>query len=82
MHQIKAGVESRGGVFDMLYPYRCPDAEHRHLSHYPQGTARCPVCGSEVAAFDVETAWVISPHRDGDEPCPGEAAKTPNGYAA
>lgn len=70
---IRVTVQARGGRYDQLHPYLCPDAEHWHLSHYLQGTAVCPLCGENVPAFDVGTGWVVSPHgdRDGDTACLG-----------
>lgn len=65
---IRVAVQARGERYDQLHPYLCPDAEHWHLSHYPQGTAVCPWCGEDVAAFDVGSGWVVAPHggSDGD----------------
>lgn len=70
---IKAAVEARGGVYDTLHPYACPDGPtqghpaHWHLSHFHQGTATCPVCSLIVRAWRADN-WVISGHYG----CPGE----------
>jgi hypothetical protein len=74
---IKAFVESRGLVYDTLYPYPCPDDfAHWHLSHYQQGYATCPACNtSRVQAWKGgPDYWVIGAHAAPltGQPCPGE----------
>lgn len=64
-HAIRIRVETAGGVFDTLYPYRCPDApKHWHLSHLRQSRQPCPVCGVRVAAWKPQGSghWVLNQH--------------------
>lgn len=68
---IRARVEAAGRVYTTLYPYACPDGDHWHLSHYPQGTATCPVCGREAPAWNGGKVWVISAHDHDSTTCAG-----------
>lgn len=61
-NQIRLTVELRGGSYDTLYPYRCPDAKHWHLSHYRQGYADCTRCESRKPAWDGGMWWVMAEH--------------------
>lgn len=69
--RIRAGVEARGQRFVTLYPYRCPDGDHWHLSKSPQDTRDCPTCGqSRPSWLDPRRGeWVVYAHGD----CPTQA---------
>lgn len=62
MRDIRAAVWARGVRYDTLYPYRCPNGSHWHLSHYRQGYAMCPVCGQRQQAWFGGKVWVIAAH--------------------
>lgn len=79
---IRAKVESAGGDYTQLHPYLCPDADHWHLSHYPQGTATCPDCGGRAPAWNGGQRWVISAHTVDGVACVGEGARAERGEAA
>lgn len=66
-------VTARGDVYNKLHPFRCPDAGHWHLSHYPQGYRDCPFCEHRVPAWNGGAAWIIGAHAApcGNR-CPGE----------
>jgi hypothetical protein len=70
---IRTIVTNAGGQYDTLYPYPCPDEDHWHLSHYPQGYRDCPRCGERKPAWNGGKIWVMSAHAgpDGDK-CFGE----------
>jgi len=68
---IRMTVESEGRTFQTLYPYRCPDAGHWHLSHYRQGYATCQYCRRRAAAWDGGQNWIMAAHTTNDEPCLG-----------
>jgi hypothetical protein len=64
---IRAEVEYRGGRYQTLYPYKCPDLHHWHLSHYQQGFQTCPHCGCRTPAWRTDLGtWVISRHNSCD----------------
>lgn len=67
---IQAGVEASGREYQPLYPYRCPDGWHWHLSHFKQAKARCPQCHGEVPAWRGDH-WVISTHEVDGAVCSG-----------
>lgn len=77
--EIRAAVEASGRVYTTLYPYACPDSDHWHLSHYPQGDAPCPACGQTAPAWNGGDVWVLSAHRTDDAPCVGEGMPTKSG---
>ncbi|AII28256.1 hypothetical protein PBI_YUNGJAMAL_17 [Mycobacterium phage YungJamal] len=56
--QIKA---RKGEEYGQLYPYRCPDGDHWHLSHHEQGVERCRTCNRLAPAWKAK-AWVIGAH--------------------
>lgn len=69
---IRAKVESAGGVFQTLYPYRCPDGDHWHVSHYRQSVFTCRECEQEVPAWSPrEGKWILTEHHRGDLLCEG-----------
>ena len=73
--QIKRSV---GPNYDPLYPYQCPAGGHWHLSHYRQGTAKCPVCQLPKPAWRGGDAyWVIAKHMSVGNagPCNGTGAR-------
>lgn len=74
MRQIRFAVGER---YDTLYPYRCPDESHWHLSHYRQGRAVCPVCGKLVPSWFGGKVWIIAVHTRGlwPRPCAGEGMR-------
>lgn len=74
MKTIQWAVEGQGSAYDTLYPYRCPNGRHWHLSHYRQGRVLCPVCQLKAPAWFGGKVWVISAHTAGlwPERCPGE----------
>lgn len=61
---IKEYVERQGREYNALYPYRCPGAEHWHLSSARQGGKDCPSCGGRHPAwFDsIARTWVVYAH--------------------
>lgn len=70
---IKTIVGHNGGTYTQLYPYRCPDMEHWHLSHYPQGYRKCGTCGDRAPAWNGGKIWVTGAHLNATgEPCTGE----------
>lgn len=76
--EIKRSVESEGGVYDQLYPYRCPDGNHWHLSHFQQGVKTCPRCGNPAPAWNGGDTWVIGFHKQWNgEKCYGESLRVP-----
>lgn len=71
--RIKCMKDNR--EYQPLYPYKCPDAEHWHLSHYQQGTALCGTCNTVVPAWK-GSWWVIARHVDAEHvPCRGEGSR-------
>ena len=74
--EIRATAEANGRVYQQLYPYKCPDAEHWHLSHYEQAVGHCPVCEAWHPAWRGSTddeRWIMSGHENADgAKCSGE----------
>ncbi|KXO91087.1 Uncharacterised protein (plasmid) [Tsukamurella tyrosinosolvens] len=76
---IRAKVEAAGRTYDQLYPYRCPGADHWHLSSKRQGISTCPICHrTGTAAWHTGEVWVISAHEYDWEPCEGQGAVAQN----
>jgi hypothetical protein len=74
---IRQTVESQGGVYQTLYPYRCPENQHWHLSHYQQGYAVCSWCVQRRPAFKGgDDYWVLGNHRHDGHPCGGSGSTT------
>ena len=63
--ELRERVNGRGRRFIPLYPYRCPESDHWHLSSARQGRATCPLCGvADLPSwFDNQRQeWVIYAH--------------------
>ncbi|MFZ2239024.1 MAG: hypothetical protein WAV90_05705 [Gordonia amarae] len=73
--RIRDGIERTGGHCVALNAYRCPDADHWHLTHYRQGQARCRFCGSETSAWHNGRVWMLGDHRRRGERCPGSGTQ-------
>jgi len=70
---IEEQIKARGAIYQRLYPYLCPEGDHWHLSHYPQGYRPCPICHERVRAWNGGKVWVVSAHTTPEgEPCKGE----------
>lgn len=72
---IRAKVEAASRTYDTLHPYKCPDANHWHLSHHEQGHVTCPVCRQTAPAWKLPESWswVVAAHSPGGQGCSGES---------